>query len=309
MVLGLLMEMRGNWLGSWCWLAMEAGRLAYQLENRQMPCPWRGSPNPSSLGDELGAVGRHEVAAIHRGSEGDCEGAGPQPPIWLVPFFHLALFVGHPCPLSSAGACSQGNGALEEGGWWFPLPRSGMQRVSEEQQAQTPALGREHTTSCPKLWVQRSGHCYLPLLQVRKLRCSNQSPTLHPRPFLVLSTVLPWGVACGGPGGCDFPGEGRPDVLPRRCSVFQDGGPALLWGHRVPPEPQPLSVCAQLLTRSVQLFVTPGLCNPRLLCPWDSPGKNTGVGCHSLLQRIFLTQGLNPGLPHCRQILYQLSHQ
>ena len=41
----------------------------------------------------------------------------------------------------------------------------------------------------------------------------------------------------------------------------------------------------------------------------DSPGKNTGVGCHALLQGIFLTQGLNPGLPHCRQILHCLSHQ
>ena len=47
----------------------------------------------------------------------------------------------------------------------------------------------------------------------------------------------------------------------------------------------------------------------RLLCPWDSPGKNTGVGCHFLLQGIFLTQGLNPGLLQCRQILYRLSHQ
>ena len=43
--------------------------------------------------------------------------------------------------------------------------------------------------------------------------------------------------------------------------------------------------------------------------PWDFPGKSTGVGCHFLLQRIFLTQGLNPGLPHCRQMLYHLSHQ
>ena len=47
----------------------------------------------------------------------------------------------------------------------------------------------------------------------------------------------------------------------------------------------------------------------RLLCPWDSPGKNTGVGCHCLLQEIFLTQGLNPRLLHRRQILYSLSHQ
>ena len=43
--------------------------------------------------------------------------------------------------------------------------------------------------------------------------------------------------------------------------------------------------------------------------PWDSLGQNTGVGCHSLLQGIFPTQGLTPDLPHCRQILYHLSHQ
>ena len=47
----------------------------------------------------------------------------------------------------------------------------------------------------------------------------------------------------------------------------------------------------------------------RLLCPWNFPGKNTGVGCHSLLQGIFLTQGSNPGLLNCRQILYCLSHK
>ena len=46
----------------------------------------------------------------------------------------------------------------------------------------------------------------------------------------------------------------------------------------------------------------------RLLCQWNSPDKNTGVGSHSLLQRIFLTQGSNLGLLHCRQILYPLSH-
>ena len=43
--------------------------------------------------------------------------------------------------------------------------------------------------------------------------------------------------------------------------------------------------------------------------PWDFPGKSTGVGCHFLLQRIFLTQGSNLGLLHCRQMLYPLSHQ
>ena len=46
-----------------------------------------------------------------------------------------------------------------------------------------------------------------------------------------------------------------------------------------------------------------------LYSPGNSPGQNTGVGSRSLLQRIFPTQGLTPGLPHYRQILYQLSHQ
>ena len=46
--------------------------------------------------------------------------------------------------------------------------------------------------------------------------------------------------------------------------------------------------------------------SPRFLCPWDSPGKNTGLGSHSLLQGVFLTQWSNPGVLKCRQIL---SHQ
>ena len=50
-----------------------------------------------------------------------------------------------------------------------------------------------------------------------------------------------------------------------------------------------------------------GLYPARLLCARDFRGKNTGVGCHFLLQGIFLTQGSNPGLLHCRQILYHLS--
>ena len=54
----------------------------------------------------------------------------------------------------------------------------------------------------------------------------------------------------------------------------------------------------------------PTLCDPMdLHSPWNRPGQNTGVGSLSLLQGIFPTQGLNPGLPRCRQILYQLSHQ
>ena len=47
----------------------------------------------------------------------------------------------------------------------------------------------------------------------------------------------------------------------------------------------------------------------RLYSPWNSSSQNTRVGSLSLLQEIFPIQGSNPGLPHCRQILYQLSHK
>jgi len=59
----------------------------------------------------------------------------------------------------------------------------------------------------------------------------------------------------------------------------------------------------------------PTLCSPMDCGPpgssanGDSSGNNTGVGCHALLQGIFPTQGSNTGLPHCRRILYQLSHK
>ena len=76
--------------------------------------------------------------------------------------------------------------------------------------------------------------------------------------------------------------------------------------------------CLQLCLLYVLCLLTqscPTLCNPIYCSPphssvhRDSPGKNTGVGCHVLLQGIFLTQGSNPGLPHCRQILYHLIYQ
>ena len=54
---------------------------------------------------------------------------------------------------------------------------------------------------------------------------------------------------------------------------------------------------------------TDGLQPTRLPCPWNSPGQNTGVGSHSVLQGISPAQRSNPGLLHCRQILCHLSHQ
>ena len=78
-------------------------------------------------------------------------------------------------------------------------------------------------------------------------------------------------------------------------------------------------------TRSKVILTSYSLCLVAQLCPtlWypmdcsppgssvheDSPGKNTGVGCHSFIQGIFLAQGSKPDLLHCRQILYHLSHE
>ena len=79
---------------------------------------------------------------------------------------------------------------------------------------------------------------------------------------------------------------GKPEIMHRQCQVHSF-----------------LFVCLFFKSLSrVQLFVTPWIV-------WNSPGQNTGVASLSLLQGIFQTQGSNPGLPHCRQILYQLSHK
>ena len=86
------------------------------------------------------------------------------------------------------------------------------------------------------------------------------------------------------------------------------------WSPQVPPLLNGIClsifVCMFLVCQS---YLT--LCNPMDCIPWgssvhgDSPGKNTRVGCHALLQGIFQTEGLNLGLEHCRWILYHLSHQ
>ena len=64
-----------------------------------------------------------------------------------------------------------------------------------------------------------------------------------------------------------------------------------------------------LVFRSFLTLWSRGLYPARLLCPWNFPGKNTGVGSQSLLQAIFPTQGLKLDHLNCRQILYHLNHQ
>ena len=84
----------------------------------------------------------------------------------------------------------------------------------------------------------------------------------------------------------------------------------LMYAHIIHMTSMRVCVCVCVSHSVISNSLQPlGLSRTRLHHPWNSPGKNTGVGCLSLLQGIFLTQGLNRGLLHCRQILYRLSHQ
>ena len=127
--------------------------------------------------------------------------------------------------------------------------------------------------------------------------------------------------------GCNLP------FLSRRIIIFQslsESAPGALMStltHHLgsswePPSGgsayPPVLQLRKLRPCTVLFLVTqlcPTLCNPMDYSPpgssihGDSPGKNTEAGCHALPQGIFPTQGLNPGLPHCRQLLYHLSHQ
>ena len=97
------------------------------------------------------------------------------------------------------------------------------------------------------------------------------------------------------PSPVDLP---NPGIKPRSSTLQVDSSPS-----KSPGKPMMTAVlCSVLFT----------LCDPlpaRFLCPWDSPGKNTKVGSHALLQGIFPTQRSNLDLLYCRWILYCLSHQ
>ena len=97
--------------------------------------------------------------------------------------------------------------------------------------------------------------------------------------------------------GYPFPSPGDlpdPEIEPGSPALLADSLPSALLGK---PKSESHSV------------VSDSLWPCGLYSPWNSPGQNTGVGSRSLLQRIFPTQGSDPGLLHFRQILYQLSHK
>ena len=96
--------------------------------------------------------------------------------------------------------------------------------------------------------------------------------------------------------------SGLPLPSPRECWVVSNltgnlGG----WNQGLRLQQSLPSKCVLVMSCPLQSH---GLQPTRLLCPWDSPGKNTGVDCHFLFQGIFSTQGSIAGLLHCRQILY-----
>ena len=115
------------------------------------------------------------------------------------------------------------------------------------------------------------------------------------------SSLKPWGTAPGAPGlsaAADHQERGW---------FWQRAGESL--GHpntRVRPVLTRICSVAQLC---LTLWDPMNYSLPGSFVHGDSPGKNSGVSCHALLQGICSTQGLNPGLPHCGQILHHLSHQ
>ena len=119
--------------------------------------------------------------------------------------------------------------------------------------------------------------------------CSFMSSSLRPH-GLWHATRLPCPSPC--PGACS-----------NSCALsWWCLRPTVVWGHWLFMESESEGVSHPVVSDSLQPH---GLQPTGLLCPWVFPGKNTGVGCHFLLQGIFLTQGLNLSFLRCRQILYR----
>ena len=132
------------------------------------------------------------------------------------------------------------------------------------------------------------------------------------RLFAALWTVVhPGSLPMEFPGkdteaGCHFLLQG---ILPTQ-GWHQRLWHLLHWQAGCLPMEPPGKVLLCLVTQSCLTLCNPVDCSPPgCSVHGDSPGKNTGLGCHALLQGIFPTQGSNRGLPSCRQILYRLNHQ
>ena len=108
-----------------------------------------------------------------------------------------------------------------------------------------------------------------------------------------------------------WPGRTSPQLQASQNAISLPSFPGVRPAHLLTSPPTDMLMLKLLIPlllrkwKSLSLFETPWT----IYSPWNSPGQNTGVGSLSFLQGIFPTQGTNPGLLHCRQILYQLSHE
>ena len=149
------------------------------------------------------------------------------------------------------------------------------------------------------------------------------SPNLCVSCLVMSDSLPPLGLQPPGPSatgfsreeywsGLPFPSSGdHPDlgIEPGSPTLQANSLPFEIQGS---PNSPNLGMKVKVKVKSLSRVLTlrsHGLQSTRLLCLWDFPGKSTEVSCHFLLQGIFLTQGSNPGLLHCRQTLYPLSHQ
>ena len=127
--------------------------------------------------------------------------------------------------------------------------------------------------------------------------------------------MTPWTVAHQAPLSMGFPRREYwsgltfppPGDLPN--SGMEPASPALADGFTELPGKPLVKMLCRATQSGLSLCYPMGCSLPGFSVPGDSPRKNSGVGCHALLQGIFPTQGLNPGPLHYRQILYHLSHR
>ena len=108
-------------------------------------------------------------------------------------------------------------------------------------------------------------------------------------------------------------GQEDPLNIPLQCSCLENPMDRRAWraiGHRVTRSETQMKWLSMHACVKVKVAQSCPTGRPHgLYSPWNSPDQNTGMGSISLFQGIFLAQGSNPGLPHCRWILYQLSHK
>ena len=144
---------------------------------------------------------------------------------------------------------------------------------------------------CLTLWPHGLQHARLPVLHYLLEFAQTRVQWCHPT---VLPSVAPF-TSCPQSFQC---------LLDIGIRIFSNESTLHIRWPKYTPEVKRSNTNEVKVTQSY-----PTLCDPMDCSPWNSPGQNTGVSCCPLLQGIVPIQRLNPGVPHCRKILYQLSHK